>query len=199
MTDRMLPLLCIVVLVVAGEALAQPSPTPVRKPGWWEMSLNVEGPTPSPAHQLIRMCTDKSIDRVQSPFGVHSGSSCPPPQTTPNGHGWDIVSECKVGAMTVTTTGHASGDLNSAYHVDLVTRMSPPPTPQMSEIRLAVDARWLGACPSGKKPGDVEVTMNLNVAPEGVAPLSGLSAQCQGPRTNNHSIPTFRKPASRDQ
>ena len=68
--------------------------------------------------------------------------------------------------MTVATQGRASGDFSSRYHVDLTTRLTPPPAPQAAEVRTAIDATWLGACPADKKPGDMEMNLETNVAPE---------------------------------
>jgi hypothetical protein len=37
----------------------------------------------------------------------------------------------------------------------------------MGEMKMAMDARWVGECPAGKKPGDVDMNMSMNVAPKG--------------------------------
>jgi hypothetical protein len=158
-------------LAVGSAALAGTA-TPERRAGWWEMQVTTSGALPSPAHQVVHICTDPSIDHLQSPFGIHGGGACPPPQVERTSAGWSIASSCVVGGMTVATSGYAAGDLNSRYHVDLVTRMTPPPKPQMDELHIGIDARWLGPCPKGKKPGDVDVAMSTNIAPQG-APAGG--------------------------
>lgn len=164
--DRVITvLLAAAVLTPSASSLAQTDGPPQRKPGWWEMRITMAGPTPTPVHQTMRLCTDPSIEKTQSPFGVNSGTQCPKPEVTRTPTGWRISSTCAMGAMTVSTTGAASGDFDNRYHVDLVTRMRPPPTPQTGEMKIGMDAVWLGSCPAGKKPGDVEMTMNMNVAP----------------------------------
>jgi hypothetical protein len=57
--------------------------------------------------------------------------------------------------MTMTTSGVASGDFNSAYKVDSTTRMNPAPMPQMAESKMTIEAKWAGPCPAGRKPGDM--------------------------------------------
>lgn len=142
------------------------TPVPVRKPGWWEMDLNIQGPTPSPIRQKMRICTDAEIDRVQTPFGIHTGASCPPVAISKTADGWAFQENCALKGMTLSTSGRASGDFDSHYHVDLVTHITPAPAPQAAETRIAIDATRLGQCPDSKKPGDVEMSMQTSIAPQ---------------------------------
>jgi hypothetical protein len=137
---------------------------PVRKPGWWELSLTVQGPAPQPIHTTARICTDAAVDQVQTPVGINTGKVCPAVQIARAPDGWTFEHTCAVGHTSISTQGRASGDFSASYHVDLTTRISPAPTPQTAEIRTAIDAKWLGACPADKKPGDVEVTTETNAA-----------------------------------
>jgi hypothetical protein len=146
--------------------LAADSAMPVRKPGWWELNLTVEGPMPQPIHQTVHICTDAAVDQVQTPVGIHTGKSCPPVQVSRTPDGWTFEATCVLGQMTVATQGRARGDFSDRYHVDLMTRMTPPPVPQAAEVRTTIDAKWLGACPVDKKPGDMEMNTETNVAPE---------------------------------
>jgi hypothetical protein len=38
--------------------------------------------------------------------------------------------------------------------------MDPPPDPKAAKVQIAIDARWQGECPPGRKPGDVETDGN---------------------------------------
>jgi hypothetical protein len=170
MTWRVLALSGLAATAVCGAAFAQTAPVqtaPARRPGWWEMQMTLAGPTPAPSHQTVHICTDPAVEKVQSPFGIRKGDKCPPPQVTRTPAGWSLAASCAMGGMTVNTTGSVTGDFNSRYHVDLVTRMTPPPQPQLGEVRTSIDARWLGPCPAGKKAGDVDLAMSMNVAPDG--------------------------------
>lgn len=157
-----LPLaLAIALLSGAAASSQEATQTPTRKPGWWEIQMTVAGATAKLAHPTMRLCTDPAIDAVQPPFGVHVGQACPPVQITRTATGWDIHAACTTGGAAISAEGHASGDLNSRYSVELVTRMNPAPAPEAAETHVHMDATWLGPCPAGKKPGDLDMTMNV--------------------------------------
>ncbi len=154
-----LPALAVLLLAPAASSVAQTDAGPTRKPGWWEMQLTLSGPTPSPAHQVVRMCTDATTDKVQSPLGVNmNGNGCPPVKTARTATGWTVAGSCNTGQMTITASAVATGDFNDRYHVDIDTHLDPPPAPQAAEVKIAMDAHWLGECPAGKKPGDIETS-----------------------------------------
>jgi hypothetical protein len=146
--------------------LADDAAMPVRKPGWWELNMTTRGPTPSPIRQTARLCTDATVDQVQTPVGIRTGRNCPPIQVARTADGWTVQATCAVGPTTIATQGRASGDFNSSYHVELTTQLTPAPMPQAAEIQTVLDAKWLGACPAGKAPGDVETTADPNAAPQ---------------------------------
>ena len=149
--------LAVAALGPASSSLAQDQAEPSRKPGWWEMQVAVMGPTPEPIHQTLHMCTDAAFDVRQSPFGVNmSGDRCQPMKIARSGSGWTIAGACDTGQMKITANAVATGDLNDRYHVDIDTRMDPPPTPQAASVKVAIDAHRLGECPAGKKPGDID-------------------------------------------
>lgn len=147
----------------AAFSQTSPSQTPNRKAGWWEMKMNIKESTGQVRPMVIHICTDPKVDRIQSPFGIHNGKQCPPAQISKTASGWSIHSACTARSMKVVTDGTATGDLKSHYSVDLVTRMTPPPQPDLGEVKIHIDAKWLGACPAGKKPGQLE--LQTNVAP----------------------------------
>ena len=151
-------------LALVQAAAAAPSAVPERRPGWWRLEIATQTGAPQPMRQTVHLCTDPSIDRVQTPFGVHTGRGCPPNRVSRAGDGWDIAASCQVGAMAVTTQGHLTGDLASAYRVVLTVRMQPPPTPQTGEIHVTMDARREGACPADKRPGDLDLSMHTSEA-----------------------------------
>jgi hypothetical protein len=59
----------------------------------------------------------------------------------------------------------ATGDLNDRYHVDIDTHLDPPPAPQAAEVKIGLDARWVGECPAGVKPGDTDRTPGPGASP----------------------------------
>jgi hypothetical protein len=161
-----LALLAAVALTPVASSLAQTEASPTRKPGWWEMQLLVSGPTPEAIRQTIHMCTDAEVDKRQSPLGVNmNGAGCPPPKIAHTGANWTVSGACDTGTMKITADSVATGDFNDRYHVDIVTRMDPPPAPNAAEVKIGIDARWVGECPAGKKPGDTDVGPGARAAP----------------------------------
>ncbi len=129
------------------------------------MDATVHGPTPAPLHTTAYICTDPAIDQLQTPFGVHTGKSCPPLQVSRTATGWAFSETCKTGPIVASTKGRAEGSLDSHYQVNLVTTLTPPPVPQAAKTDIHLNATWLGPCPAGTKPGDIRVTTRTNIAP----------------------------------
>jgi hypothetical protein len=146
---------------------AQTGDQPVRKPGWWELQVVVSGPTPEPQRQTAHMCTDAATDKAS--FMGPPAPGCPTPKMTKTGAGWSVTTKCDLGQMKLTADAVATGDFNDRYHIDIDTRMDPPPAPQLTDIKVAVDAHWVGLCPAGRKPGDT-VDANGNLVTQGGGP-----------------------------
>jgi hypothetical protein len=80
-----------------------------------------------------------------------------------------IDSVCKFG--TATTTSHAvvTGKFDSGYTVDVTsTRAGGAPVsgmPASGSTHMKLEAKWLGACAAGQKPGDMMMGngMKMNV------------------------------------
>jgi hypothetical protein len=133
---------------------------PARKPGWWELDMTTQMSSGAqPVRQTVHLCTNPAVDKVQTPVGVRVEKRCQPLQVSRTSGGWSFTQTCVMGRRTTTSQGQVRGDFNSRYHVDMTMRMTPAPIPQAAEVRTTMDAKWLGACPAGKKPGDVETSL----------------------------------------
>ena len=163
-------LLAAAVLVPAVAIAAAAPGAPHRKAGWWEMTTTMSAPRAMTTK--MNMCTDAATEARNNALatnqGPQGGATCTqgPMGRTPTG-GWTFSSTCKMqGGMTTTTSGVASGDFTSNYRVEATTKMSPAPMPQMAESKMTMTARWLGACPNGRVPGDMVmgngVVFNVN-------------------------------------
>ncbi len=141
----------------AAPAQAQPA----RKDGLWEMTMKVTAPMNM--NMTSRQCTDASEEKGGAAFRNNGGQmpkgiDCKAGPVTPAaGGGWSYSNTCVMRNMTMTTAGTAKGDFRSGYHIDSVTKMSPAPMPQLAEQHMSIDAKWLGPCPAGMNPGDVEI------------------------------------------
>ncbi|MDP1736907.1 MAG: DUF3617 family protein [Caulobacter sp.] len=65
---------------------------------------------------------------------------------------------CDNDGMKMASKGTVTGDFNSAYRVE--ADLSGSRDGQAFSQKQVIDARYVGACPAGMKPGDSQVTIN---------------------------------------
>ena len=65
---------------------------------------------------------------------------------------------------TATTTGVFTGQFDSSYKADIKSTYEPP-LHGMKQSAATREAKWLGACKPGQKPGDISMpgTPNINI------------------------------------
>lgn len=128
---------------------------PKRKEGLWKMAISTTG---GPGMTMnAEMCVDAASAadfNVQRP---EASKNCTSSKVTPTGNGWAFESVCKHRDMTVTTKGTVSGDMSSNYSMDASTTMDPAPQGMPAATQTKVQAKWLGPCPAGMKPGSVRM------------------------------------------
>ena len=129
---------------------AQAADAPKRKSGLWEMKMQMAG---MPGHGPMQMCVDQASDTVMQER-AREKVNCPVMDVQQGIGKVTIHSVCKHEGTTVTTDAVITGDFNSSYRNDMVMRYDPP-MQGMKEMKMTQDARWLGPCKAGQKPGDV--------------------------------------------
>jgi hypothetical protein len=155
--------------VLIGSAATAAAPDlPARKPGLWQLTMNFEGRNlPS---QIMKHCIDAATDKEMS--GIGGGMQkevCSKQDVQRAGNTVVIDSVCKFGTMTSASHAVVSGDFNSAYTVKVDSkRDGAPPMPGMAAggtTHMTIEAKWLGACEAGQKPGDMIMGngMKINV------------------------------------
>jgi hypothetical protein len=158
-----------VTLLFAAPALALDMPA--RKAGLWEMKMVFEGGGGMPP-QTMKQCLDQATDKaLSSQFGSGGaqGATCSKQDVKTAGGTTTIDSVCKVGAATTTTRGVITGSFDSAYTMKVNSKSEGgPPVPGMppgGETRMTIEAKYLGACQAGQKPGDIIMAngMKMNV------------------------------------
>ncbi len=142
-------LLGMVIASIAGTALA--SDLPKRKPGLWEISMNVEG---APNMGPMQQCIDRNTDNLMQQQAKQGKSECSVMDVKPSGSKVTIHTVCKMDGTTVTTDGVFEGSFETSYRGTMKSRFNPP-MQGMSESNMTQEARWIGPCKPGQKPGDV--------------------------------------------
>lgn len=143
-------------LVVSGLAAASlvsaafAADLPKRKPGLWEINMRMQG---APSVGPIQQCIDQKTDDLMQQKAKNA-KDCSAMDINSSGNRFTVHAVCKVEASTATTDGVFEGSFDSSYKGTLKTRFSPP-YQGVSESNMTHEARWLGPCKAGQKPGDV--------------------------------------------
>jgi hypothetical protein len=152
----------------AAPAAADDLNLPARKPGLWQMSMNIAG------HAMVtKQCVDAATDKemMQSAF-AKSGQKCATLANSRSGNTITIDSTCTLsGGMTTKTHATISGDFQSEYTIDAVTDMTGGPAQMPKHSEMKQDVKWAGACPAGMKPGDMQMP-GMPGMPAGMPPIN---------------------------
>lgn len=127
--------ICVTLIALAGAALAQVT-QPHRKAGWWEMAAHL----PNGTTMTRYLCLDATFD-ARHPVMAQQGGCTQTVEAVAGGYAF------KKSCDGVVTSGTAIGDFNSSYRI----------TEQRGSTKIQTDARWVGACPAGRKPGDMQM------------------------------------------
>ena len=148
---RCLPTLIALGLSAALVATATAADMPKRKPGLWEINMRMDGvPNMGPMQQ----CIDQNTDNLMQQKAKEHKPDCSVMDIKTSGSKVTIHSVCRMEGTTVTTDGVFEGAFDAAYKGTLKSRYAPP-LHGMSESNMTQEARWLGPCKPGQKPGDV--------------------------------------------
>ena len=130
---------------------AQAAEMPKRKPGLWAIDTRIEG---MPAMGAMQQCIDQNTDDLMQQQANREKQNCSVIDIKPQGKRLSVHSVCRLQGSTATTDAVFVGAFDSAYRGDMHTRFSPP-MHGTSESRISLEARWVGPCKPGQKPGDV--------------------------------------------
>jgi hypothetical protein len=131
---------------------------PTRKAGLWEIKMQIEGQ--SLPISSVHQCTDPATDKLMiASFGGTAMQACPQKDISNSGGTVTIDSVCKIDGGTATTHAVISGDFNAAYTINVTTkREGGRPMPHMATdgtTHITMEAKWVGACAKGQRPGDL--------------------------------------------
>jgi hypothetical protein len=147
-------------LILSAPALGEEMPA--RKPGLWEMKMMAEGGGMPP--QTMKQCIDAATDKaMQSQFGGGAQGTCSKQDVKKAGATTTIDSVCNVGGATTTSHIVVTGSFDSGYTMKISSTAAGGRAP--GETRMTIEAKHLGACQAGQKPGDIIMAggMKMNV------------------------------------
>ena len=113
----------------------------------------------------MQHCTDATTDKAMSgSVSPMSKDMCSRNDIQKTAAGYVTDSICTVGGVSVTSHSETSGDFNSAYTVKVTSHSQGGPSGPR-DTTMTVEAKWLGACKTDQKPGDIVMpggrTMNV--------------------------------------
>jgi Protein of unknown function (DUF3617) len=160
-------------LALIGLALLFTAPAaaedwPTRKAGLWEIHMTFVGRN-LPA-QTMKQCIDAASDKLMNnQFGNSPEHNCSKHDITRVGATMTVDSVCNISGTTTTSHAVVTGSFDSAYTMDVTsTREGGRPMPGTKPggaSHMKLDAKWLGPCEKGQRPGDVTTAngMTINV------------------------------------
>lgn len=169
----------------------QPEDVPKRKSGLWEITrttTRTEGRT-----FLTSWCIDEKTDNAvaQLAEGLRN-ETCNISQLRRDNEQLIVDATCTLGKERSTAKTHAviKGRFDSAYRVESKSTYDPPMRGN-SEGTAILDAKWVGACKPGQKPGDFVLgKATEKAAPGSSAPSLPPGKQQIAPRKPAPQSPT---------
>lgn len=140
----------LVILASLLAAQASAGDVPRRKSGLWEMNTQIAG---LPSQGPMQMCVDQASDNLMQERSREK-ANCPVMDVNRGVGKVTIHSVCKHEGMTTTSEAVITGDFDNSYRNNMVVRYDPPQQ-GMKEMKMLQEARWLGPCKPGQKPGDM--------------------------------------------
>lgn len=162
------PVVTVAAFLMLGIAAApaQTFEMPLRKAGLWEIVVKAGGNMPP---MTMQQCTDAATDKAMSTMFGSPQQQCSEQKAQKNGDTIVVDSVCTFGGAKSTTRAVIKGDFNSAYTVEATTKREGGGSSMMmapsGDSKVAMEAKWTGACRSDQKPGDVIMPggMKMNI------------------------------------
>ena len=138
---------------------------PIRKAGLWEVKMvRTNSPVPE---MTMQQCTDETTDKEMSTaFSPLSKEVCSKKDIQKTATGYVSDSVCGFTGVSITTHSEITGDFNSAYTVKSTSHSERGTTTAIQGDHVTtIEAKWLGACKSDQKPGDIMMPggMKMNI------------------------------------
>jgi hypothetical protein len=167
--DRMRTLMMVTIATALGTASAAADDLPSRKAGLWEMKTSI-GNNPKPL--AVKQCVDASTDMImQAIAGPFSAQVCPKRSVQRVDNTITIDATCTISGKTATARAVIIGSLDSAYTMTVTAQGVDLPS---GNVAVTMDAKWLGPCAQGQKPGDLVISNGVNINTNSLS-INGVS------------------------
>jgi hypothetical protein len=136
---------------------------PVRKAGLWEMKVLSGGSVPE---MTMQQCTDETTDKdMSTALSPVAKDMCSKQDIQKTSTGYVTDSVCGIAGMTIKSKAEIICDFNSAYTVKSTSHTEGGVGGAPRDSTSTIEAKWLGACKSDQKPGDIVMPggMKMNV------------------------------------
>jgi hypothetical protein len=150
---RQLLLYCVGCSLLALSATAAADDLPTRKAGLWEIkTVRTGSPIPE---MTLQHCTDDTTDHDMNDMVAPAAKQvCSKRELKKTATGYVSDAVCNVAGMSVTSHADIVGDFNSAYTVTSNAHSEGGPAGVRDTV-TKIEAKWVGACKEGQKPGDI--------------------------------------------
>ena len=155
----------VAVALLSSTAAAQDKPK--RKSGLWEITMDNSAAkgAAGAAPRTMSQCVDAAKDDLarQSAQQMDKDNSCKQGKISQNGGKISFESSCNFGGTKMTSQSVITGDFQSSYRMEIKSKFDPPMM-GMADGTTTMEARYMGACKPGMRPGDVQMMgMTMNV------------------------------------
>jgi Protein of unknown function (DUF3617) len=168
----------IAALVTSVICHAQTQDVPKRKPGLWEIVTSSD--RSNSAARTVKMCTDEKTGGLFSQLGDRVSKGVCSRRDVQN-QGSQIVTDsvCTIAKSQVTSHTVMTFDSPTSFTIEVHSRYEPALFGK-SETSSTQVGKWVGACPSDMKAGDVltptGTKINLNTMLESKAAATEAAA-----------------------
>jgi len=99
---------------------------------------------------------------MEKEMGAKKGPTCSQNEFRKEGKGFVHESDCTMDGVRIISKTVFSGDFSSQYTAEMTTKFGDA-NKGMIEQNAVMNARWVGPCEAGQKPGDVIMSDGLKM------------------------------------
>lgn len=153
-------------LFVGGTSLSMAQSMPKMKAGLWENTVMSDGVTGKAKGEPTKstMCIDDTVMEQMMKMGQGMAQTmCSKNTSQISGNKMTGSVECKMGGSTINSTSVTTFNGDTSYRTESKSVYTPP-LYGMKENLTVTEAKYMGACKAGMKPGDINtmgITMNI--------------------------------------